>query len=114
MGFGTAVRTCLSKYVDWQGRASRAEYWWWLLAVWILVIPGIILSAAANAIAFLIVVFLAVFLPSLSVTIRRLHDTGRSGAWYWISLVPFAGGIVLLVFTLTPGDPGSNAFGPPS
>jgi uncharacterized membrane protein YhaH (DUF805 family) len=50
------------------------------------------------------------FLPSLSVLVRRLHDLGRSGWWYWISLIPLVGGNILLVFTCTPSD-GSNQYG---
>jgi uncharacterized membrane protein YhaH (DUF805 family) len=53
---------------------------------------------------------LALFLPGLAVTIRRLHDIDRSGGWFWIILVPFAGSIVLLVFALLPSTPAKNRF----
>ena len=55
--------------------------------------------------------YIGLFLTSLSLTIRRLHDTDRSGFWYFIAFVPFIGGIVLLVFTLLQGTPGPNRFG---
>jgi uncharacterized membrane protein YhaH (DUF805 family) len=55
---------------------------------------------------------LAFILPVLSATVRRLHDTGRSGWWYWIVLVPFVGWIVLLVFLVLEGEAGENKYGP--
>jgi uncharacterized membrane protein YhaH (DUF805 family) len=58
----------------------------------------------------LMLVSLVLFLPSLAVTIRRLHDIGRSGGWYWIIFVPFAGIIVLFVFSLLPSTPDKNRF----
>jgi uncharacterized membrane protein YhaH (DUF805 family) len=72
-------------------------------------------SAAVLIVALLmLIVGLALFIPSLSVMVRRLHDTDRSGWWYWISLVPFVGGIILLVFLVSESSPGPNQFGPPS
>jgi uncharacterized membrane protein YhaH (DUF805 family) len=58
-----------------------------------------------------IILYIGLFLTSLSLTVRRLHDTERSGWWYLITLMPFVGGIVLLVFTLLEGTPGPNRFG---
>ncbi|MBH5319326.1 DUF805 domain-containing protein [Paenibacillus sp. GSMTC-2017] len=55
---------------------------------------------------------IALFLPTLAVTVRRLHDTGRSGLWYLISFVPFVGGIILLVLTILEGESGINNYGP--
>jgi uncharacterized membrane protein YhaH (DUF805 family) len=55
---------------------------------------------------------LAAFLPSLAIMVRRLHDIGRSGWWYFIAFVPFVGGIVLLIFTLLDSEPGPNLYGP--
>jgi uncharacterized membrane protein YhaH (DUF805 family) len=60
----------------------------------------------------LVAAFVALLIPSSAVMVRRLHDTGRSGAWWLISFIPFSG-IVLLVFTLLRGDPWSNRYGPP-
>jgi uncharacterized membrane protein YhaH (DUF805 family) len=55
---------------------------------------------------------LAVLIPGISVTVRRLHDTNRSGWWWWIQLVPIVGGIVLLIFMFTDSTPGGNQYGP--
>jgi uncharacterized membrane protein YhaH (DUF805 family) len=57
------------------------------------------------------IIYIGLFLTSLSLMVRRLHDTDRSGWWYLIAFVPFVGGIVLLVFTLLKGTPGPNRFG---
>ena len=58
------------------------------------------------------IVGLALVIPSIAVVVRRLHDTGRSGWWYLIALVPFIGGLVLLVFCVQPSAPGPNRWGP--
>lgn len=112
MSFVEAVRTVLSKYATFSGRARRAEYWWFsLFAVIVYVLAALVDSASGSQVA-AIVAFVALILPSIAVTVRRLHDTGRSGWWYLISLVPLAGGIVLLVFTLQDSEPGANKYGP--
>ncbi|MET9377426.1 DUF805 domain-containing protein [Streptomyces sp. NPDC002992] len=55
---------------------------------------------------------LGVLVPSLAVIVRRLHDTGRSGWWYFISFVPIVGGVILFVFTVLEGEAHDNAYGP--
>ena len=55
---------------------------------------------------------LAVLIPSIAVTVRRLHDTGRTGWWILIGLIPVIGGIVLLIFMLLDSEPGENQYGP--
>ena len=102
----------LKKYAVFSGRARRKEYWMFSLFAAII---AIVLGAIGVAIKFpfLVVIFyLAILLPGLGVTIRRLHDTGRSGGWIFIGLVPLVGGIILLVFTCTDSAPGANAYGP--
>ena len=133
MSFGQAIANGFKKYASWKGRATRSEFWFWTLFVVIVQIPFSIIynissqgalqaaMTAGDQGAFLAALFgptywllvlvsLVFFLPSLAVLIRRLHDLDRSGGWYWIILVPFAGSIVLLVFTLLPGTPGKNRF----
>ncbi|GLY94176.1 DUF805 domain-containing protein [Actinoplanes sp. NBRC 103695] len=112
---------CFRKYATFEGRARRAEYWWFTLL-------NVLLYAIVLAVGFgldsatggegvipgvLIVLYvLAVFLPSLAVTVRRLHDAGNTGWFYLLSLIPFVGGIILLVLTLQAGNPGPNQYGP--
>lgn len=119
VGFVPAVKSGLSKYVVWQGRATRSEYWFFVLFVYLCVlVPAVLLgvfkASESVSVTVLLIIYAPLFLPTLSVLIRRLHDTGRNGAWYWISLVPYVGGIILLVFMCLRSDPGPNAYGPPS
>ncbi|MCI2399590.1 DUF805 domain-containing protein [Aliiroseovarius subalbicans] len=118
MDFQTAVKTCFDKYVVFSGRASRSEYWWFVLFVFL----GNILTTLADAMIFgaraadtgiLSMVFgLGTFLPAVSAAVRRLHDTGRSGWWWWLWLLPIIGWIILIIWYATQGDEGDNSFGP--
>ena len=98
-----------------RGRARRAEFWWTMfisaIGLWA---PGAVATIlGASEIALLaVVVVLAVLVPSLAVGVRRLHDTGRSGWWLLIGLIPMAGPIALLVLMLIDGQPGPNKYGP--
>ncbi len=103
----------LKKYAVFSGRASRAEFWWFVL---INAIIGTILMVVdwalhTNGISSDIYA-LATLIPNLAVGIRRLHDIGKSGWWELIIFVPFIGIIVLLLFYVKPGDEGENKFGP--
>jgi uncharacterized membrane protein YhaH (DUF805 family) len=116
MGIQDAVSTCFSKYVTFQGRATRSEYWWWALFVMVvyLVIIGVGLAVMSDSSLPMIVAMLfmlAVLLPSLAVLIRRLHDTDHSGWWFFIELVPIIGPLWLLYLLVISGTPGPNRFG---
>ncbi|WP_426563782.1 DUF805 domain-containing protein [Angustibacter sp. McL0619] len=114
MSFTEAVKTCLSKYSDFSGRARRSEYWFFSLAFLLAYLVLVLLGLALGRIFYILVAFvvLGFIIPSLAVTWRRLHDTGRSGAWYFIAFVPVVGGIILLVFTVLDSQPGPNVYGP--
>jgi len=102
----------LKKYVVFEGRARRKEYWYFAL---ISVIISFILGLIDRAIGINIlapIYGLAVLLPSLGVSVRRLHDTGRSGWWIFINLIPLIGLIIWLVFMFTDSQPGTNQYGP--
>jgi uncharacterized membrane protein YhaH (DUF805 family) len=122
----------LQKYADFEGRARRKEYWMFFLFHVIIVVGLIVVGAVLGGIAgaalgrngqglaaviaaiftgAYILYALGVFIPSLAVTVRRLHDTGRSGWWWLITFVPF-GGLVLLVFTVEDSQRGDNQYGP--
>ena len=114
MTFGEAVKSGFEHYAKFDGRASRPAYWWWVLFVVLVSIAANIIGLALDGISVISgIVGLALLLPNLSVSIRRLHDTGRTGWWILIGLVPLIGWIVLLVFYLQPSDPGENQHGPP-
>jgi uncharacterized membrane protein YhaH (DUF805 family) len=128
MTFVEAIKTGLSKYVTWKGRASRSEFWFFILfafaaAIVASIIDGILgtgmktvnpmtgLEQSAGYGYVYIIVALGLFLPNLSVMVRRLHDTGRSGWWYWIALIPLVGAILLIVWFATKGTTGDNEYG---
>jgi uncharacterized membrane protein YhaH (DUF805 family) len=114
MTFTEAIKSGFDHYVDFDGRASRPAYWWWFLFALLAGVAAAILDAAFGSAPLLrVVVGLGLLLPGLSVGIRRLHDTDRSGWWILIGLIPIVGWIVLLIFYLREGDPGENQYGPP-
>lgn len=119
MTFFQSISTCFSKYATFTGRASRSEYWWWTLFVTLITgvfyIP-LIYSSNGDSLGYNFApgfIGLVLFLPSLAVGIRRLHDTGRSGWNYLWGLLPFIGTIILIAFFLTPSQPFENRFGYP-
>lgn len=116
-------KMALSKYADFTGRSRRSEYWFFALGNVLIYfalafLGGILAGATGSETAGLIpmillgIFVLAIIIPSLAVAVRRLHDTGRSGWWYLIGLVPFIGSIVLIVFFCTDSEPGANQWGP--
>lgn len=118
MDFGTAIRTCFQKYVTFSGRAQRSEFWWFalfsILGSFILgIVDAILFGWASEDPQVLNAIFsLVLFLPSISVAVRRLHDTDRTGWWWWIILIPLIGWIILIVWYATKGTDGPNRFGP--
>jgi uncharacterized membrane protein YhaH (DUF805 family) len=106
----------IRRYADFDGRAGRPEFWWFQLiniAIYVLILI-VVTAAVGFGTAELIasVYSLAVFLPGLGVDIRRLHDTDRSGWWVLLGLIPFAGGLALLVLFALAGTSGPNRYGP--
>jgi len=133
MSFTEAIKTCFRKYAGFRGRASRPEFWWFVLFSYVVFLILVIVPFAAltqgspadqpfdesdgdvAGVVFALVIGLAalgLLVPYLAAGIRRLHDTGKSGWWWLITLVPF-GSIVLIVFLATEGDRGWNRYGGP-
>ena len=109
-------KTVVRKYAVFEGRARRAEFWYYtliytLLSIACAVVDGFIGARSGMGILQALLT-LALFIPTLAVTVRRLHDTDRSGWWFLISFVPVIGFIVLLIFMVLPGTSGANRFGP--
>lgn len=103
----------IKNYVGFEGRARRTEFWMFVLFNVIFSVAATILDTIIGTyVMFSIIYSLAVFLPGLAVSIRRLHDTGRSGWWLLISLIPIIGAIVLIYFAVLEGTHGDNEFGP--
>lgn len=117
MGFWPAISSCFSKYVTFSGRAPRSEFWFWALFTWLVSISLTILDFAIfgldeDSLGPLSGIFsLAVFLPGLAVSARRLHDIGRSGWWMLIYLVPLVGWVLFFVWNCSRGSAGPNNFG---
>ncbi len=102
----------LERYAQFEGRAGRAEYWWFVLADFILIFVLSVLTRVAGVFSLLyFLAAVAVFVPSLAVAIRRLHDTSRSGWFLLVGLIPFVGWIILIVFLATDSTQGSNEYG---
>jgi uncharacterized membrane protein YhaH (DUF805 family) len=138
----------LKKYADFTGRAPRAEFWWFYLATLVAYLVAMIVDSLVGIELlgpyglFTLLIAVALILPGLAATVRRLHDTNRSGWWVLIAVVPYfimgvmtgrsmasgdtagmasaglvglialAGGIAMIVFMVLPGNKGDNRFGP--
>jgi uncharacterized membrane protein YhaH (DUF805 family) len=104
MDFVTAIKTCLSKYATFSGRASRPEYWWFFLFEVLVLVGTAMVSDWLYAIA-----ALALLLPALAVGVRRLHDVGRSGWFLLLAIIPLVN-LILLYWAVQPSGP-ANEFG---
>lgn len=129
MSFSESISTCLlEKVVTLNGRATRAEYWWYALFTafiepliyWGFVsiaysVPsienGIVKSLLAIGLVLLILCQILLFCSIICAVVRRLHDTGKNGWWILISFVPFVGSLILLVFLVAKSEEGDNRYG---
>jgi uncharacterized membrane protein YhaH (DUF805 family) len=125
MTFAEAVQSVFSKSTKIQGRSPRSEYWYWILFVIIVqlitIVPVIMVAMLIQAqdvwalLPFLIAagaIALFLWLGTITVAIRRLHDQGLSGWFYLLFLIPSLGGLIELIFMLQPSNAGSNKYGP--
>lgn len=112
MTFTQAIRSCYANYTTFSGRAPRSEYWLFVLYQCLIGVACGLLVPFGIGRALLWLFVLANLLPGICVTVRRLHDTDRSGWWYWIALIPLVGAILLLIWFCTRGTSGANRFGP--
>ena len=109
-----SIQSVLGNYANFDGRARRSEYWWYILFVDVLLAALIFVSMLVSELLFVILglFVLALLLPSLAVTARRLHDTNRSAWWILVNIIPYVGGLVLVVLCALSGTSGPNRFGP--
>jgi uncharacterized membrane protein YhaH (DUF805 family) len=131
VGFATAVARALRRYAQFSGRASWAEYWWFFLflvllaALLYLCVAVVAASANSDGAAktigalllgvslVLVLWFLFLIVPVFAITVRRLHDTERTGWWAVLLVVPLLS-IIVFLFCLLPGNDSANKYGPPS
>ncbi len=107
---------CLSKFADFSGRARRREYWTFVLVncliAMLLLILGLAFGEDSPASNIMVTIFYLIMLvPNLSVSVRRLHDIGKSGWYMFLSLIPLIGGLILLVWALMDSETGENLYG---
>ena len=110
--FKEAVTRVFNKYAQFNGRASRAEFWWFMLFCVIVGFIFGILTSISSVFAYISYLFnLAVFIPVLAVSWRRLHDIDKAGGWWFINFVPLVGFIIFIIWCAKPGVPQANRFG---
>jgi len=107
MTFGESIGTCLKKYATVEGRASRSEYWWFVLFSLLLQVAAHVIAGEAAA----GVVALALLLPGVGAGGRRLHDMGRSAWWLLVGLIPIVGVFILIYWLVQPSGE-ANQYGP--
>lgn len=115
-------KAVFENYANFTGRARRKEYWYFTLANLLILLFIYVLGSALSEggsenpddvyMIILGLYFLATMLPNIAVTVRRLHDTNKSGWYYLVSFIPYAGGIWMLVLTVAEGTNGTNKYGP--
>jgi uncharacterized membrane protein YhaH (DUF805 family) len=111
MGFSEAVRTCFSKYATFSGRAPRSEFWFFLLFCIVVQLVGEIIDKASSSLILGAIISLVLLLPTIAVSVRRLHDIDRTGWWYLLVFTVILW-ILLLVWYCMRGTVGPNRYGP--
>lgn len=124
--FPVAVKRFFKKYATFSGRASRSEYWWWTLVSLIVTLalaaptgglsadPASEPEAGSILLSFLLLIWaLGTIVPSIALTVRRLHDSNKSGWLFLLGLIPIVGGIIVLILTVLPADPAGQRYDRP-
>ena len=111
MTLGESISICFKKCFVLKGRASKSEFWWFQLLWTASFLVMYIFEGSEQVQYFFIGIIVVIFIPLLTVGVRRLHDTGKSGFYYFWSLVPFIGSLIVLAFMLGDGTKGRNQYG---
>ena len=117
VSFSQAVSMAFDSYCRFQGRSSRSEYWWWVLFVAILsvcigIIEGILGFSMTAVQATSGILSLVLLLPGLGLSVRRLHDIGKSGWWVLLGFIPVVGAIILIIWFVRNSEMTENCYGP--
>jgi uncharacterized membrane protein YhaH (DUF805 family) len=108
MQFQESIKTCFNKFSDFQGRASRSEFWWFVLFV---VIANTVSNAIFKGGTIGMVIGVILFVPEIAAAVRRLHDIGKKGAWALLLLIPIAN-FLAIYWLIQKSEPTANAYGP--
>lgn len=106
-----ATTSVLKKYATFSGRARRSEFWWANLVFVLIYVASLMMDSLLGAEFISLIVIIGLFLPMLAVSVRRLHDTDRSGWWLLLGIIPLLGDILLIVWFASDST-GDNRFGP--
>lgn len=106
MTFGDSIKTCLTKYAKFDGRASRSEFWWFILFQILVTLGVAFISGWLSTL-----LSLGLLLPMLAAQVRRLHDVDKTGWLMLIGLIPLIGWLIVLYWSVLPGSAGANQFG---
>ena len=120
MSFKESIVNVFQNYANFSGRARRSEYWYFTLFIFLVsaVLSGLnaaVFGTDAQMTIFTVIqslFSLATLIPSIAVTVRRLHDISKSGWFYFLILIPVVGSIILLVWECKDSEPGTNVYGP--
>lgn len=115
MNLFESLRSCFKKFIDPTGRASRSEFWWYVLfAAAVISVADMVSSAFYNDVVVIIcrIAYIAVVCPMITCMMRRLHDLGRSSLWVFLAIIPVVGWIPLIIFALQDSQRGENDYGP--
>lgn len=112
MDFQTAIQSGFHRWLDFSSRSSRSEYWYFYLFIFLAAFVAVIFDTFLSAGILYALVMLVTLIPSIAVSVRRLHDVDKSGWWLLLYLIPVIGVIVLLIWFCSKGTTGPNRFGP--
>lgn len=121
IGFMEAISKCFSNYATFSGRARRSEFWYFYLGSTLILLGATLVFGLIGAAVhskgqvegvLLIIVYLLTFMPYWAVMVRRLHDTGKSGWYFWLNLIPYIGALVLLIILSQDSEQDENKYGP--
>jgi uncharacterized membrane protein YhaH (DUF805 family) len=118
MGFGESIKHVFGNLTNFSGRASRSEFWWFYLFIVIVAAVLSIIASATGASSgsgggvITFIIYVIVILAILSVSVRRLHDSNKSGWLILLNLLPCIGPIILIIFWVQPSTEGDNRHGP--
>jgi len=106
MQFQESIKTCFNKFIDFKGRASRSEYWWFVLfAILVNIAANLLLPSSVGTI-----IVLVLMVPQICAAIRRLHDMGKSGFWLFLCLIPIVG-LIVIYWLIQKSVPTANEYG---